>query len=330
MAVRPRLSERRPECWGERDVSATAVAMRGFDPLRDKTYQSTRLGRDVADFLAWLELGGASPKTLLNYEADLARGALMYPETPLVELSDGDMLHIANAFPARSRRVRISAWRSFYKWALRTRRVTVNPCDALPDIKKRPQPVIRVFTDPEIEALLALPVRDAAPLAVLLEAGLRKAEARGLRMRDCYPESGQVIVLNGKGNRDRIVPMSARISHLLNELLLLERLDGNDHVFYAVKANQTDVRKILRGKPVGEGTFARWWRSCLTTAGVRYRTPHTARHTFATRWRHRGLAIDDLQILLGHSSITTTASIYVHTRVADIAERMHAIEAGEV
>jgi hypothetical protein len=45
-----------------------SVALVGFDPLRDKTYQSTRLGRDVADFLAWLELGGARPRTLDQYE----------------------------------------------------------------------------------------------------------------------------------------------------------------------------------------------------------------------------------------------------------------------
>ncbi len=70
--------------------------------------------------------------------------------------------------------------------------------------------------------------------------------------------------------------------------------------------------------------------SVVVAAGVRYRTPHTARHTFATRWRLRGLGIDDLQILLGHSSINTTASIYVHTRVADVAERMRMIEAAEV
>jgi integrase len=87
------------------------------------------------------------------------------------------------------------------------RRVRVdNPWDALPDMRQRHQPVIQVFTDAEIEALLALPVLDAAPLAVLLEAGLRKAEARHLRLRDCPPESGRLVVLKGKGARDRIVP----------------------------------------------------------------------------------------------------------------------------
>ncbi len=311
-------------------MSADAASVVRFDPLRDKTYQSTRLGRDIVDFLAWCELGGMSPKTLLNYEPDLARGALMFPDKAIDELTGGDLAHIGRSFPPKSRRVRISTWRSFYKWARRTRRVTLDPTDELPEIKKHPQPIIRVFSDVEIEALLSLPVRDAAPLAVLVEAGLRKAEASRLRVQDCLPESGQLLVLNGKGGRDRIVPMSERLRYLLNELLLLERLDGRDHVFYAVKANQFEQRKILRGKPVGEATFARWWRRCLDEAGVAYRTPHTARHTFATRWRLRGLGIDDLQILLGHSSINTTASIYVHTRVADVAERMRMIEAAEV
>ncbi len=90
------------------------------------------------------------------------------------------------------------------------------------------------------------------------------------------------------------------------------------------------MRKIVRTGPVGEGTFARWWRRSLETAGVRYRVPHTTRHTFATRWRRLGLAIDDLQILLGHASINTTASVYLHTTVHDVAQRMRLIETQEV
>jgi integrase len=118
----------------------------------------------------------------------------------------------------------------------------------------------------------------------------------------------------------------ARVRHLINALALVERLNPDEHVFYAVRANQR-ARKVMREKPVGEGTFARWWASCLASAGVAYRSPHTARHTFATRWRRRGLAIAEIQILLGHSSVRTTADLYVHTRVEDVAEHMALIEA---
>jgi len=306
----------------------TTAAAIGFDPLRDKSYQSTRLGRDVVDFLAWLELGGASPRTLDQYERDLARGALMFPGKALTDLTDGDLAHIAKCFKPLERRVRMAAWRSFYRWAKRTRRTTFDPTEALPDMRPRRQKVIEVFSETEVDALLALDVVDAAPLAVLLEAGLRKAEARALRFRHCHPESSQLIVLAGKGNRDRVIPMSSRLLVLLSDLAILEGLGERDHVFYSVRANDV-VSRRQRENPIGEGTFARWWRRCLTDAGVRYRTPHTARHTFATRWRLRGLAIDEIQILLGHSSIRTTSDLYVHTQVQDVAEHMAIIEAGE-
>ncbi len=136
----------------------------GFDALKDKRYAATRLGRDVADFLAWMDLGGASPRTLDQYERDLARGALMFPQKDITEISDGDMLHIAKCFKPAERRVRMAAWKSFYKWGRKTRRTTFDPTEALPDLRQKRQPVIDVFSDAEIAALLALDVVDSAPL----------------------------------------------------------------------------------------------------------------------------------------------------------------------
>lgn len=309
-------------------VAAPAHSVVGYDPLRDKSYRATGLGTDVVAFLAWMELGGASARTLDQYERDLARGALMYPTLPLEEWTDTEVLHVAKRFKPAERRVRVAAWRSFFKWAMRTRRVDRNPCDQLPDIRKQAPKVPRVFTEAECEALMALDVIDAAPLAVLFEAGLRKAEARHLRLRDCAPESGQVIVVQGKGGKDRIVPMSARLRAKLTDLAILEGLEPNDHIFYAIRANATHSRR-WRKHPIGEGTFARWWRKCLDEAGVVYRSPHTARHTFATAWRPRGLQIDELQLLLGHASIRTTSDLYVHTAVHDVAEHMALIEAND-
>lgn len=308
-------------------MSALPVDFVTYDPLRDKRYRETGIGRDIVDFLAWLELGGTAARTLDQYERDLSRGALLFPAKNLRDLTDGDLFHIARMYKPGERRVRVAAWRSFLKWAVRARRIDRNPADFLPDIKKEPQRVIQIFTEPEIEALLSLPVKDAAALAVLLEAGLRKKEARYLRLQDCLPESGHVTVLRegAKGSRERLIPMTGRLAHLLNELILTERLNPQDHVFYCVRANAT-ARRDLRDSPIGEGTFARWWRTCLDRAGVRYRTPHTARHTFATRWRRMGLALDDIQLLLGHASISTTQAIYVHTNVADVAEKMQRIE----
>jgi integrase len=299
-----------------------------FDPTRDKTYRRAKLGRDVVDWLAWLELGGAASRTLDQYERDLARLAKLFPGKAITDLTDGDLLQLAKRFKPGERRVRMAAVRSFFKWAKQTRRISDNPTDYLPDIRQKPQRVPDVFTDAEVDALLALDTVDAAPLAVLLDAGLRKAEARHLKFRDCLPDIGHLIVRNGKGGRDRVIPMSRRLNSLLADLELFEDLRSSDHIFYAVRANEVSSRRT-RHQPIGEGTFARWWRRCLDTAEVRYRNPHVARHTFATTWRKRGLAIDELQILLGHASVATTASVYVHTNVGDVARHMALIEVGE-
>jgi hypothetical protein len=66
-----------------------------FDPTRDKTYRRAKLGRDVVDWLAWLELGGAASRTLDQYERDLARLAKLFPGKAITDLTDGDLLQLA-------------------------------------------------------------------------------------------------------------------------------------------------------------------------------------------------------------------------------------------
>jgi integrase/recombinase XerD len=305
----------------------STVVLHDYDPTRDKRYTRAKLARDVADWLAWLELGGAASRTLDQYERDLARLCLMFPSKTIEAFTDGDLLQLAKRFKPGERRVRMAAVRSFFKFCKQTRRISDNPTDYLPEIRQRPQRVPDVFTEAEVEALLSLDVVDAGPLAVLLDAGLRKAEARHLRLRDCLPDAGHVVVRNGKGGRDRVIPMSQRLSALLADLELTEGLERNDHIFYAVRANEISRRRI-RDRPIGEGTFARWWRRCLDAAEVRYRNPHVARHTFATTWRKRGLAIDELQILLGHADISAT-QIYSHLMAEDVARHMALIEESE-
>jgi integrase/recombinase XerD len=327
-AVPPRSKRR--EGWGR--VTTTAPERSEvveFDPLKDKTYRRARLGPDVAAFLAWFELGGASPISVDNYERALAVLCRMYPATPIAEVTDAQLAQVFKRFPARSRRVRVAPYRTFFKWARQTRRVTENPMELLPLIRRQPRRRPDVFTDAEVDALLSLEIHDAAPLALLFDAGLRRAEAQRIQMRHCLPGSATVKVIGGKGGKDRVVPMSQRLQTLLADLELLECVAPKEHVFYRVYANAV-TSKRLRDKPIGEGTFSRWFHRCLEQAGVPYRNPHTARHTFATTWRRRGLEADDLAILLGHESVRTTSDLYVQIEVADVARRMALIEAREL
>lgn len=312
-------------------MSAIAIALTPlveFDPIKDKTYRRARLGPDVAAFLAWLELGGASLSTVDSYERALAVMCRMYPRTPIVEVTDGQLAQVFKKFPPRSRRVRVAPYRTFFKWARQTRRVQENPMELLPLIRRLPRRRPVTFTDAEVDALLGLPIHDAAPLALLFDAGLRRGEAQRIQLRHCLPSSGSVKVIEGKGSKDRIIPMSSRLQMLLADLEILEGVEPKDNIFYRVYANSV-TSKRLRDKPIGEGTFSRWWHRCLLEAGVEYRYPHTARHTFATSWRRRGLDADDLAVLLGHESSRTTSELYVQIEVPDVARRMALIEARE-
>ena len=116
--------------------SQTAVIGLLFDPLRDKSYQATRSGRSVVDFLTWKRIGQAAERTLDQYERDLARGCLMFPHVGLEQWTDRELLHVAASFKDKERRVRMASYRAWFKWGIRTRRIRENPCDFLPDIKQ--------------------------------------------------------------------------------------------------------------------------------------------------------------------------------------------------
>lgn len=142
-----------------------------------------------------------------------------------------------------------------------------------------------------------------------------------MRMRRIDFHRNLVVVSEGaKGSKDRVVPMHMKLATALANLQLLEGLEPNDHLWYDRAGGAHRV--IRRGKPLAESSFHRWWKRCLDTAGVEYRKPHTTRHTFATRWRQRGLSIDEIQVLLGHASISTTRDLYVHTGAEDVGVRM--------
>ncbi len=177
--------------------------------------------------------------------------------------------------------------------------------------------------------MLGLPVIDAAPMGLLLEAGLRRSEASGMISRRCQPGSGYVKVVGGKGGKDRLVAMSRRLDGILADLEILEGVGVDDHIFYTVKAN-TKSRRVWRKNDLGVASFDRWWKRCLDQAGVRYRNPHMARHTFATRWLRRGMTIDDLCAQMGHSSIQTTYDLYCHVNPSEVLDRMRALEEAEL
>ena len=195
----------------------TAAAVPMYDPLRDKSYRATSLGRDVAAFLDWKELGGASPRTLDQYERDLARGALMFPDRTVATLADNEAIHIAKQFTAKERRVRVAAWNSFYRWAKQMRLTDRNPFEVLPTLLRQKQTVPDIFTAAEIEALCGLGGIDGPLLEIMFGTGARKGDCRRLQLKHFRPSEDPeghdtIVFLAGKGGKDRLVPIQRRVS----------------------------------------------------------------------------------------------------------------------
>src|SRR5439155_2778990 len=127
-----------------------------FDPLRDDRYLQTALGPTITDFLAWFELGGKAPITVSNYRRYLARGAMVYPTLRLDDLGDGELLQIMRVFPPSSRPFAAAAWRRLFRWAVKSRLVERNPCEALPDFQRKKQRVYDIFSEEEMAVLCDL------------------------------------------------------------------------------------------------------------------------------------------------------------------------------
>jgi len=304
-----------------RNLRGAIVTALVFDPLKDARHKTARAARDCADWRAHKELEGLSPRSLDDYEWTVAKLLRLFPEKAIGEFTDGDLSHFLHTFPPGSRRVRRAAAMSFFKWAYMTRRIPENPLDFVAKPKRPAQAVHAIFTEAEQALLEGLPRTDGALFAILFGAGLRKGEARRLRVEHINLDRAELIVYQGKGSKDRVIPLTRRAVQAVAELVLWEALRPGDHPWYSKPGGGG----ISRLTPIGEGSFHRWYERCIEAAGVRYLNPHSTRHTYATRLRQLGLDLDHLQILLGHASVKTTSDLYVHTTVGDVARKLEEI-----
>ena len=190
---------------------------------------------------------------------------------------------------------RISSLRSFYKFLLREEYVGQNPFTKVrtPKLDKR----LPVFLEEtEIDSLLDLPdatplgLRDQAVLEMLYATGCRVSELAGLRLAD-VDLSGLFVLLHGKGNKDRIVPIGMVKYHV----------DEHQYVFVNNRGGVLTDRSVRR-------ILDKYVQKLALQKNV---SPHTIRHTFATHLLEHGADLRAVQELLGHASLSTT-QIYTH------------------
>jgi integrase/recombinase XerD len=279
----------------------------------------------------WMERG-LSPNTLAAYRADLSalERWLAISKTDLLAASRADILSFmasrieAGARP-RSTARQLSSFRRFYRHLAREGGVREDPT-ALIDMPKVGRSLPRSLTEEEVEALLAAPSvsdplghRDRTMLEVLYATGLRVSELVSLQLTSVNLSQG-VIRIVGKGDRERLIPLGEEAVQWLQQFLqgprgeiLLER--QTDYLF-----------PTRRGDRMTRQAFWHIIKRHARSAGVQKElSPHTLRHAFATHLLNHGADLRVVQMLLGHSDLSTT-QIYTHVareRLKDLHAEHH-------
>lgn len=276
----------------------------------------------------WSESGLAS-NTLLGYRSDLfiAEAALQARGKSLLLASREDLYNLLAdrlraGLSARSNARLLSALRQFFRMQLRLRRIDSDPT-VLIESPKLPKSLPKALSELEVEALLAAPdtekplgLRDRAMLELLYATGLRVTELVMLCTDQVNLRQGVLRIL-GKGSRERLVPLGEVAIDWLSRYVQLARtalLRGR---------NAKDLFVTARGSGLTRQMFWVCIKKYALMAGIsRPVTPHGLRHSFATHLLNHGADLRALQMLLGHSSLSTT-QIYTHVAKEGL-KRLHA------
>lgn len=212
----------------------------------------------------------------------------------------------------------ISTLRSFYKFLLIEKIVTVNPMDniELPKINKK---LPNTLDEEDIDKLLDIKLNDAfsyrnkAMLELMYATGLRVSELVNLKIHDIELDMALVRTM-GKGGKERIIPIGDFALYYVNEYLTnyrngMLKKEYNDYIFLN-----------NHGKQMTRQGFFKILKKLAQDNGIKKNfSPHTLRHSFATHLLNHGADLRSIQELLGHSDISTT-QIYTHVSNRQLRE----------
>jgi integrase/recombinase XerD len=273
----------------------------------------------------WLEKG-LSDNTREAYRSDLVLFNGWLQEQGVELSSAGRELildHLAwrldKAYKPRSTARFLSGLRGFYRFLLREKLIQVDPTLQV-DMPQLGRPLPKSLSEADVEALLTAPdlgeaigQRDRAMLEVLYACGLRVTELISLTLDQVNLRQGVVRVM-GKGNKERLVPMGEEAIVWVERYLRDARSE-------LLNGRPSDVLfPSQRGEQMTRQTF--WYRikHQAKVAGIgKSLSPHTLRHAFATHLLNHGADLRVVQMLLGHSDLSTT-QIYTHVARARLQE----------
>lgn len=291
------------------------------------------------EFDKYLNQQDRSPLTIRGYLADLKAFGSWFQQTNSEELAPASvtpsdikeyrqhLLIIGRAKAATINR-RLAALSAYLNWAVQSGQIDKNPAAGIRSVQqvnngpryldRKQQFALQRAVEKELQvARLRFPKRwiarqrDCSMVVFLLNTGLRLNEAISLKLEDVQltDRKGLVWVRQGKGGKQRIVPLNLDARHALQEWFDIRPKDGTDYIWIAVEIDQ--------GKALSARSVQRALTRLGQQAGLPVLTPHMLRHSFAKNLIDSGVGLEKVASLLGHSNLNTTR-IYVTPNQADL------------
>lgn len=267
----------------------------------------------------WLEKG-LSENTQSSYRRDLMLFAVWLGERNANLLSLSRLLfqqylvwRVAESFKASSTARVVSCLKNFYHYLQREQKITESPLEGVVSPKQQ-KSLPKTLTEHEVESLLNAPdtssvlgLRDKAMLELLYASGLRVSELVAIKVDEVNRNLGAIRVI-GKGNKERLVPTGETALYWM-----LEYLDRSRRELLAGSAEDI-LFPSQRGRKMTRQTFWHRVKKYAVEIGIEKElSPHVLRHAFATHLLNHGADLRVVQMLLGHSSLSTTQ---IYTQVA--------------
>jgi integrase/recombinase XerD len=221
----------------------------------------------------------------------------------------------------RSQRDRLATIRRFFRWMAKTRVIEMSPCETLdmPRIEKRlPKAILTVD---EVETVMAVAdvrtamgLRDRAILETLYSTGLRRQEMCNLKIHDVDLDRGTLVVRQGKGKKDRMIPIGSRA------VLWIQKYIDEVRSYLVREPDDGSLFLTRLCAPFSGQQMADMVRDHIIRSGVKKEgSCHLFRHTMATLMLEGGADIRFIQAMLGHASIIST-EIYTQVAIRKLKE----------
>ena len=277
-------------------------------------------------FLEYLKVvKNVSGHTIRNYAIDIAAlEKFVEADGRVIEQIDRKVIrnflaHLTASGMAKKTIVRrLSALRSFFKYAFENGMVSSNPTETLdtPKLEKKIpaslnyEQVEKLFNTPDTTSYLGL--RDRTIMELFYSSGLRISELVALDRQDIDLKN-LLIKVKGKGKKERIVPITKNVAGWIETYLSNpERYSNMEGHVAEVDHDAVFLNKF--GERLSARSVDRNFAADLKKSGLAGKvTPHTLRHTIATHWLERGMDLKTIQTILGHSSLETTT---IYTKVS--------------